>query len=137
MPKPITYSDIAKALDRGLLTKEGLQEVIDGWKPKKRGPKEHLMHQATVLGVYELLRTETANLGIVRDAIMNADNGPSQSRYYEILDAAKKNWTPAPPFDPDNRANGERHRAIMLTCNHPNHYGYSYTVEIVLDDWLR
>ena len=32
----ITKGDVARALDDGLITREDLQEILDGWRPGKR-----------------------------------------------------------------------------------------------------
>lgn len=129
----ITKSDIAKALQSGDITREDLQSVLDGWTPKKRGPKADLIRQAQVLGVVEIMKLRKAK-GVVKDVIMGCGNLRSGSSFDGLVSRARRSWLPLPPFDPTVK-NGETYQAITLICLAPGFHGRQYTVEIRINSW--
>lgn len=126
--------DIARALDRGDIGPEDLRAILDGWRPGRRGPKPNLMRQARLLAATTLL---SGHMGMTKtkEVLLATGGFTSMSAFDRLLDRARKNWTMAPPFDPVQRDDGKTELAVMLHCQHREHFGYTTTLALVLEDW--
>jgi len=130
-PKVITASDISYTLSQGLITREEIQKILDGWTPQKRGPKPDLITQANTLAVFELLRAEGETDRQAKNILMAKKRLIKPSSFDRFLDRCRSNWDVVfPPFDPDGKT-----RSIMLICKHRDHTGYTRTVSTDISQW--
>ena len=129
-PKIVTPSDIAYTLSQGLITREEIQKVVDGWTPQRRGPKPDLITQARILALYELLLAEGKGVTRAKEILMAKRRLIKPSSFERYLARCRENWDALPPFNPDGN-----NRSIMLVCKHRDHPGYARTVSTDITQW--
>lgn len=115
---PITKSQIARALRNGDITRQDLQEVLDGWKPKKRGRRDNLKRQAIILGVLEVLKAEGICPSKAKEILMVNIGLTNRSSFDRYLERAARNWRLSLlrelPGD-----NGEKIYGASMSCMSP------------------
>ena len=135
----VNKSQVAKALTDGLITRDDLQDILNGWQPKKRGPKENLMRQASVLAVFAQLTDKHVTKRMTKTLALEII--AAKGEYYGInamgrlIDRAKRNWFALPPYDDVIDSKGCRIRSITLVCKNPAHYGVHMGFTIKIADW--
>lgn len=133
--RTLTRSDIAAALQKGLISVEDLQSVIDGFVPKKRGTKPDLLRQARIIGVLAILTNAGVGDRRAKDIIMSAGGLSSATSFEAMLERSRANWMPLPPYEPIPKKGGI-HQSITMFCRHRDYFGFHYTLEIRVSDWV-
>lgn len=133
--RTLTRSDIAEALQKGLISITDLQSCIDGFVPKKRGTKPDLLRQARIIGVLEILSNADIGDRRAKDIIMSAGGLSSATSFEAMLARARSNWVPLPPYAPVKKNDGT-YLSITMFCRHRDYFGYHYTLEIRRSDWI-
>lgn len=127
-------TDIVRALERGDINPDDLRDILKGWRPRQRGSKPNLMRQARLLAAIALLSGYMGRTK-AKEVLLASGGLSSMSAFDRTLVRASKNWTMAPPFDPVRREDGKTELAIMLHCQHRDHYGYHTTISLIAENW--
>lgn len=133
--RTLTRSDIAAALQKGLISVEDLQSVIDGFVPKKRGTKPDLLRQARIIGVLAILTNAGVGDRRAKDIIMSVGGLSSATSFEAMLERSRANWMPLPPYEPIPKKGGI-HQSITMFCRHRDYFGFHYTLEIRRSEWI-